>query len=277
MKTPKARVEVVPPWTTVSSADIQKALDSGVARTMGRRKSKRRIAPDSLPTIREALINVFRDNEELQSEAEETLEGGNPEEVLAPFLRDEPKWVIRCSVTESMVSSIWGLKCFVLGSRGYFYYHPDFGIGDETECLPIVGIWEPANDWSAGLASLKDSYINYCEDFALPPFMGQWAQGPTDFLADAVETILQRTPSLWPDVLDRLRRDTKDHDTDGGLVRFLVEQVTSQTKAEECTVSGILTHFLTGRETPVMKSSLSELESRVLVAAFVKRIGMGGF
>jgi hypothetical protein len=114
-------------------------------------------------------------------------------------------------------------------------------------------------------------------DFALPPSMEQWAQGPSDFLADAVRTILQQTPSRWSDVLDRLRRDTKEDDTNGGLVRFLVGQVSSQTKVEESAVSGILTTFLTGRKIPVGKLSLSEPESRVLVAAFVTRIGMGGF
>jgi hypothetical protein len=277
MKTPGAKVEVVPPWNTVSSVDIQNALDSKIAQTMGRRKSKRKINLYSLPSIREALINVFQDNEELRSKAEETLAGKNPEKVLVPFLSAEPKWVIRCSVTDSMASGIWGLKCFVLGSRGYLYYHPDFGIGDEGECLPVVGIWEPANDRSAGLASLKNAYIAYWENFALPPRMGQWARGPSDFLADAVSAILKQTPSEWPDVLDRLRRDTKKDKTEGGLVHFLAEQVSSQTKVEKSAVSGILVTFTAGRETPVRKLSLSELESQVLVAAFVTRIGMGGF
>jgi len=176
-----------------------------------------------------------------------------------------------------MMGGAWGLKCFVLDSRGYIYYHPDFGIGDECECLPVVGNWEPANDWSAGLDSLKDAYITYWEDFALPPYMGQWANGPSDFLEDAVGAILRQRPSRWPEVLDRLRRDIREDDTEGGLVRFLVEQVSSQTKVEESAVSGILTSFLTRRETPVRKPSLSELESLVLVAAFVTRIGMGGF
>ena len=277
METPEAKVEAVPPWTTVSSADIQKALDSEVARTLGRRKTKRKIDPDSLPNIREALINVFGDNEELRNEAEETIESENPEEVLAPFLMAEPKWIVRCSVTDNMMSGTWGLKWFVLGSRGYFYYHPEFGIGDESECLPVVGVWEPAKDRSAGLATLKDAYINYWEDFALPPFMGQWARGPSDFLADAVGAILQQTPSLWSDVLDRLRRDIEQDDTSGSLVRILVEQVSCLTKVEQSAASGILTTFLGECDTPVRKLSFTELESRVLVAAFVTRIGMGGF
>jgi len=46
---------------------------------------------------------------------------------------------------------------------------------------------------------------------------------------------------------------------------------------EESAASCILTTFLTGREAPARKPNLSELESRVLVAAFVTRIGMGGF
>jgi len=107
--------------------------------------------------------------------------------------------------------------------------------------------------------------------------MGQWAHGPSDFLADAVGAILQQRPSRWSDVLDRLSRDIKEDDTKEGLVRFLVQKVASQTKVEESAASCILTTFLTGREAPARKPNLSELESRVLVAAFVTRIGMGGF
>jgi hypothetical protein len=276
MTTPEAKVEAIPPWTTVSTADIQRALNSEVARTMGKRKSKRKIAPDSLPSIREALINVFGDNEELRSEAEEALEGESPEQVLVPFLVAEPNWVVRCSVTDSMMSGAWGLKWFVLGSRGYFYYHPDFGIGDESECLPIVAIWEPESDRGAGLASLRDAYINYWKEFALPPSMGQWAQGPRDVLSDAVGAILQQTPSRWSTVLDRLRQDTKEDETKG-LVPILVEQVSSLTKVEQAAVLGILTTVLAGRKTPARKPSFSEIESRILVAAFVTRIGMSGF
>ena len=277
MKTPKAKVAAVPPWTAVSSADIQRALDFAVARTLGRRKSKRKISPGSLPSIREALINVFGDNEELRAEAEAVLEGENPETVLAPFLNAETKWVIRCSTTDSMVSGVWGLKRFILGSRGYIYFQPDFGIGDESECLPIVGVWEVSEDRSACLASLKGAYTTYCKDFALPPFMGQWAQGPSDFLRDAIGAILERTPRLWLDVLNRLRQDTAEDDTDGSLIRSLPEKVSSETGMEESTVSGVLSTFLTGSRRPSIKLDFGDLESQVLVAAFVARIGMGGF
>jgi len=85
---------------------------------------------------------VFGDDEELRAEAEAVLEGEDPETVLAPFLQAETKWIVRCSTTDSMVSGIWGLKGLVLGSRGYLYFHPDFGVGDESgERLPIVGVW----------------------------------------------------------------------------------------------------------------------------------------
>ncbi|WP_348263246.1 hypothetical protein P8935_01510 [Telmatobacter sp. DSM 110680] len=273
MKTSGAEAKVIHPWSTVSSVDIQRALDSEIARTIGKRKSKRKIAPESLPSIREALIQVLRDNDALQSEAEEKLEDENPETVLVSFLGAEPEWVIRCSVTDSMVSGVWGFKYFVLGSRGYLYYHPNFGIDDTGECLPIVGTWAPSTDESAALDSLKDAYIAYWMDFALPPLMGQWARGPKDFLATAVGTVLQQRPTLWSDVLDRLHRDIEEDDR---LVPFLVEQVSSQTSVEESAVSGILKTFHTGRKIPASKLTLSELESRVFVAAFVARIGMNG-
>lgn len=277
MKTPASKHQVIPPWTTVSSVDIQNALDSRIAQTIGRRKSKRKIALDSLPSIRETLISVFGNDEALQGEAEQTLESMNPEEILIPFLSAEPKWVIRCSVTDSLVSGIWGLKYFVLGSRGYLYYHPDFGIDDPGECLPIVGTWESSPDKSAALATLKDAYIAYWMDFALPPSMGQWARGPRDFLTDAVGVILQQRASRWSDVLDRLRSDTNEDGTKVDLVRFLTKQVSFQTKVAESAVSNILTDFFAERHAPARKINLSELESQVLVSAFVTRIGMGGF
>jgi hypothetical protein len=277
MKTPKSDVAAVPPWTAVSSADIQRALDSAVAGTLGWRKSKRKIPPDSLPSIREALIDVFGDNEELRDEAEAVIEGENPETVLAPFLQAEPKWLVRCSVTDSMVSGIWGLKRFVLGSRGYLYFHPDFGVGDESgERLPIVCVWELAGDRSARLACWKDAYTTYRHDFALPPSLGQWAQGPSDFLRDAIGAILKQTPSLWLGILNRLRQDAAD-DTDGSLIRSLAEKVSSETGMEKSTVSGVLTAFLTGSKRPSIKQNFGDLEFQVLVAAFVARIGMGGF
>ena len=120
----------------------------------------------------------------------------------------------------------------------------------------------------------REGYTTYYMDFGFPPFRGQWARGPSDFLADAVGAILQQRPSRWSDVLDRLRRDSKE---DSSLIPFLVEQVSSQTKAQKSAVSGILKTFLNGRKIPVRKLSLSELESRVFVAAYVTRIGMGGF
>jgi len=278
MKTPKAKVEAVPPWTAVSSAEIQRALDSEIAGTVGRRKSKRKISPDSLPSIREALINVFGDDEELRAEAEAVLEDEDPETVLAPFLQAETKWIVRCSTTDSMVSGIWGLKGLVLGSRGYLYFHPDFGVGDESgERLPIVGVWELAGDRSARLACWKDAYTTYCHDFALPPFLGQWAQGPSDLLREAIGAVLKRTPSLWLGVLNRLRQDTAEDDTDGSLIRSLAEKVTSETGMGESAVSGVLRTFLAGSKRRSIKRDFGDLESQILVAAFVARIGMGGF
>lgn len=277
MKTPKANVAAVPPWTAVSSADIQRALDSAVARTLSRRKSKRKISPDFLPSIREALINLFGENEKLRDEAKAVIEGENPETVLAPFLKAEPEWLIRCSVTDSMVSGIWGLKGFVLGSRGYLYFHPDFGVGDESECLPIVGVWDVSEGRSACLASCKDAYTTYCKDFALPPFMGQWAQGPSEFLRDAIGVILKRTPRLWLDVLNRLRQDTAEDHADSSPFRSLAEKVSSETGMEKSAVSGVLTTFLAGSKRPSIKLNFGDLESQALVAAFVARIGMGGF
>jgi len=53
--------------------------------------------------------------------------------------------------------------------------------------------------------------------------------------------------------------------------------VSSETGMEESAVSGVLTTFLTGSKRPSIKLGFGDLESKVLVAAFVARIGMGGF
>jgi len=46
---------------------------------------------------------------------------------------------------------------------------------------------------------------------------------------------------------------------------------------EEFAVSGVLTTFLAGSKRPSIKLNFGDLESQALVAAFVARIGMGGF
>jgi hypothetical protein len=107
--------------------------------------------------------------------------------------------------------------------------------------------------------------------------MGQWAKGQNDFLRDAIGAILKRTPRLWLDVLNRLRQDTAEDDTDGSLIRSLAEEVSSETGMEESAVYGVLTTFLTGSKRPSTKLDFGDLESQILVAAFVARIGMGGF
>jgi hypothetical protein len=278
MNTSRTKAEPEPPWNTVSSADIQSALDSEIARVMGRRKSKRKIAVDALPSIRKALIDVFKGDEVLENEAEEALEEeGDPEGILDPFLEEEPKWVIRCSVTDSMMSGIWGLKYFHLGSRGYLFHCPAFGEGDDNECLPIVGTWESSNAKNAAISHLWEVYTTYWLDFGLPPFLGQWAQGPVPFLTKAVGAILKENPSRWPGVLDRLRSDLKEDDGEGNLSQFLVEQAAKLTEQEKSAVATILEDFLKGRKASLKIPRPSDREAHVLVAAFIALLARGGF
>lgn len=266
--------EAIPPWTEVSPAEVQSALDSVFARIQGMHKSKRKIDADSLPSVREALINVFQDNETLRNDAAQGLVDQNPEAILAWFLDAEPQWIVRCSVTDSMMSGIWGLKYFVLGARGYAYYHPDFGIGDSGECLPIIATWEASDDMTAARTSVVAAYGLYWADFALPPFMGQWAKGSVDLLSEAVGTVLRARSSRWSTVLQRLRRDIKE---DRRLLDSLAVRVAEITKQDAREAFAILKHFLTGPRVNVRKLNLTGKEFRALVVAFVEIIGDGGF
>lgn len=267
------RLGPVPPWNSLSSADIQGAIDSEITRSR-KRRSKRKVALEPPPSIRQALIDVFKGNEALRKEAEEKLEGQNPELILASFIEVQPKWAVRCSVTESMMSSVWGLKCICFESRGYAYFAPAFGVGDENECLPIVASWEPGNDRNAALAALKKTYLSCWEEFVLPPATGQWAKGSADFLPDAVAAVLDRHPSYWCKVLDRLRRDIEQ---ECDLLSALSGRVAEVSNQEGTSVSAILQRFLTDTGAPVEGPELSDVETRVLVAAFVQVISMGGF
>jgi len=176
-----------------------------------------------------------------------------------------------------MMSSFWGIKNFNLGSREFLYYIPVLGVGDDNECLPIIGTWERSNDKGAAFRSLFAAYKDYWQDFALPPAMGQWAKGPVPFLVAAIGTILEENPDSWSDVLDRLRANVSEDSGMGDHLTFLVEQVANATEKENLLVATILEKFLNGRKESPPKSTFGDIEARVLVAAFVFSIGKGGF
>ena len=165
-----------------------------------------------------------------------------------------------------------GLKSFTIGGRGYLYYMPDLGSGDDRDDLPILSAWEPIEDDEAFRACFVNTYTKTWNSFGLPPFMGQWAKGPCRFMLDAVCAILRKTSSEWSTILERLPEPTEH-----GKEQFedVVEDTAECTAVPRPMVSEILRSRWENRAT-VMKN-LTERESRVLVVAFLIQISRGGF
>jgi hypothetical protein len=277
MNKSRIRSELVPPWDTASSADLQAAIAPVITQLVVKHQSRLKIAVESLPSIKQVLIDLLKGDGARRNEAEELLEnGGDIEEILNPFLEEQPKWVVRCSVTDSMMSDSWGLKTFYLGSQGFLYYMPVLGVGDDNECLPIIGTWERSNEKGAAFGSLFAAYKDYWQDFALPPAMGQWAQGPVPFLVAAIGAILEENPDSWSDVLDRLRADLSKDSEEGDLLTFLTERVAKVTERENLLVATVLENFLNGRKESPQKFTFRDVEAPVLIAAFVSLIGRSG-
>ena len=62
---------------------------------------------------------------------------------------------------------------------------------------------------------LKDAYITYWEDFALPRTWDSGQTGRATFWKMLSEQSSGKGQSRWPEVLDRLRRDIREDDTRG--------------------------------------------------------------
>ena len=269
------------PWTTVSAEDLRAHIDLRLA--------ENKLPPDSEAylSIKSALVDVF-DAQELQERARQIFNGecDDPpeglssisiEERLCPFLEGGPEWVVRCSVTDSMVSGVWGLKSFTIGGRGYLYYMPDLGSGDDRDDLPILSAWEPIEDDEAFRACFVDTYTKTWRCCGLPPFMGQWAKGPCRFMLDAVWAVLQQTPTAWSRVLEKL--DELYWRIEKGKEQFedVVKETAECTAVSRLIVSEILRSRWENRATVMNSQNLTDRESHVLVAAFLIQISRRGF
>jgi hypothetical protein len=263
--------ETIYPWTTVSAADIRAKIDSSLTQDLPPPYSENYLS------IRRVLADVF-DDEALQEEANEILDNNDdPMEILRPFLEEEPRWLVRCSVTDSMVSGVWGLMSFTIGGRGYLYHMPNYGEGSPYEYLPILSAWEPIGDAQAFRASFLDAYTKRWDDFCLPPCMGQWAKGPFRFMLDAVCAVLREDSSAWSNILARLYKDDGRTENRKEPWEHVVEETAKRTAISSSVVSDILRAPWKIRPTIMKSPNLAEPESRVLVAAFLVLIGRGGF
>lgn len=115
----------------------------------------------------------------------------------------ETKWVVYCSVTDSMVSGTWGLCEFALENRGYLFLKPD-----EWNGVRILGAWEPAEDREARRDCVLRVYVREFDREGFPPVFGQWAQGcDPELLRDAILNVLRGNRRYWKDVFERLENE----------------------------------------------------------------------
>lgn len=292
----KDKLKKIHPWTTISTAEVQAKIDLGLSEVPT--SSGRAFVAHEVLSIRSALVEVLQ-TEDRQDEANGILDEISLRDVFRSFLKKEPDWEVVCSVTDSMVSGSWGLRSFLIGDRGYLYYEPVWGVGDdEGECLPIAAAWEPVKDAQAFRVCFLLAYERNWQDFCLPPMMGQWASGPRDIMLEAVTNAL-RLDADWSPVVERLRND-KNSQSFEEIVLAVVEKTGERAES----VSRILrpyyefkeaaqnqrplfidgegeeiacTFEVEGRGAVADSGGLSELESRILVAAFLFIIGERGF
>jgi hypothetical protein len=195
------------PWQNVSAADVAAAIDRALTRDHHEAPPSGRVfVPVGEVSLRSALLAAVPANdEEMQLAAEDTLDNVGIEETFSRFTGTPPDKVVYCCVSSSMVSGCWGVFEFRLGDRGYLYYHPDWGIGDD-ESLPVLGAWEPAGDPPARRACILSVYAREWHERVLPPAMGEWATGEPELLLEAILRVLDATPQAWEAVFERLQQ-----------------------------------------------------------------------
>lgn len=125
-------------------------------------------------------------------------------EIFSEITGHAPSPIVVCSVTDSIVSGLWGLVEFRLFDRGFVYYVADAGTGDD-ESLPVLGAWEPAANEDARRECLIRTYVREWERCGLPPAMGQWAAGDAGLFHQAILGVLNAEPEEWANVFVRLR------------------------------------------------------------------------
>ena len=201
---------VTDPWKNVSCADVAARMEAALKAERDERLPPGRTfnAVGDL-SVRSVLLAAAHakmpDSGLKEADLDDNVEIGGFEKLLSRFTKGHIKPVVLCSVTDSMVSGSWGLFEFRLNDRGFIYYRPDWGTGDD-ESLPVVGAWEPSHDRQARRACILRTYSREWEGRALPPAMGQWAEGDLDMLQEAIRWVIRAEPNAWKMVMDRLRQ-----------------------------------------------------------------------
>jgi hypothetical protein len=263
------------PWSDTSVSDVKSEIDTCLRKNPGGQRASGRVLvprfPGSRIFIKETLLDVLKDKGQ-QTKAKEILEYESLGQVFSRFLKKDPWWVIRCDVTDSMVSSRWGLQAFVLKDRGYIYYLPDDECTEEAATLPIFAAWEPVKHKTAYSSAVLTAYVNHWEEALLPPYVGQWASGPFDVMLAAVSEILTRCPDNWPIVLDRLQ----GHDRRNTSLAKLAQKTSLKMGLRQDEVKEILLPYTSTEPAKgKLDEDLSKKRKRVLVGAFLCLIDWG--
>ena len=239
-------------------------------------KSWRVFVPIGEVSLRSALLAAAPGDEDTQAVADSLLEGmGEIEETLSRFTGTPPEQVVYCGVSSSMVSGCWGLFEFRLGARGYLYYQPDFGVGDD-ESLPIFGAWEPADNPAARRACILRVYSREWRNRALPPAMGEWATGEPGLLQEAILRVLDANQEAWETVFERLEQAPEPREA----AVQTVEEVAKLSATPTERVRQVL-HLVAARdhqfEDRLWTGASSDEERRIVVALLVHCIAKDPF
>jgi hypothetical protein len=248
------------PWRAVDAMAIQEVLEAGFSPVTDLPlKSGCVLVPRETISLRSVLIQVVSRTEEEMEHARECLGDFGEEDLLARYLARESSWLVKCS-TLSMVSSLWGLRAFAMGRRGYIYFNPgDDDLGEELNAFPILSGWEPVRSVKTFQACFHATYIRWWDDLALPPRMGQFAVGPSRLMRRAMFDILDREPDAWEQVCETLATATEE----GALNFAALDRVAHTLHMPQVSIAKALERVLT-----IGPDGLSPGERRGLIAVF---------
>ncbi len=147
-RTAKKQEELPPdPWEGIPCAEIIAILENGLREAHDPQlRSGRIFDPVNDLSVQSVFVTVARDKlrgmDFDEADLEDLGEFIGFEELIARYANGPLEPIVACSVTDGMVSGIWGLSEFRMENHGFIYYRPDGGSGDD-ESLPILGAWEP--------------------------------------------------------------------------------------------------------------------------------------
>ena len=194
------------PWPRLSAASFRERIDA-------------RLVDDEQATAEDVLVFRPRDAFTL---GDVILEGAWSPDDMAPLvpdvesdywsmhdLADRLPWiegvgtVIECSVTDSTVSSMWGLGEFAIGDRGYVYHITDYE-GFDHGTPQVLGAWEPKDDPAARLECVTSCYARDWDRIGLPPLLGQWVSGNPELLIASLLRVLGGSRAAWDGIVDTI-------------------------------------------------------------------------